>query len=436
MEISLLNRTVAQRLDHSKLLHDWGVLAKRVVFTLVAIVVYEIISAIPLPSVNQRLLNKATNASVFQVLGMLSGGNYNVLSMLTMGISAYITAQIIVQLLQANVSKTLTRWSKSGYTGRYKLAQLTKILTVFFASLQALLILYGLDIYFNGHFLLGNKIITVSTLTVLLVAGTMFAVWISDQITSRGVGTGISIIIATSIIRTWPNTLNSFLKQTKPSLFQLIEWLAIALITLTVIVFASNAERRIPIRYSRQIALHTGYSYLPIKAIASNILPIIFAGTTMMVPQIILIMFKSLFSSYVWYWNLISVFSFQSAIGIILYAFLVVTFTVIYAPVQLNPEKIADTLMRQEGYISNIAPGEETSRYLTFVINRIAVPGGLFLALIAVTPMVTQNVFKTSTSLIMGLSGTSLIIIVGTFVEAFRQAKGIVQKSSYPSLFE
>ena len=269
MEISSLNRTVAQRLDHSKLLHDWGVLAKRVLFTLVAIVVYEIISAIPLPSVNQSLLNKATNASVFQVLGMLSGGNYNVLSMLTMGISAYITAQIIVQLLQANVSKTLTRWSKSGYTGRYKLAQLTKILTVFFASLQALLILYGLDIYFKGHFLLGNKIITVSTLTVLLVAGTMFAVWISDQITSKGVGTGISIIIATSIIRTWPNTLNSFLKQTKPSLFQLIEWLAVALITLTVIVVANNAERRIPIRYSRQIALHTSYSYLPKKAIAS-----------------------------------------------------------------------------------------------------------------------------------------------------------------------
>lgn len=413
-----------------------GEIRKKIIFTLLMLVVFRIGTFIPVPHVNATLLQQQDQTGVFGVLNTFGGGALKNFSIFAMGIMPYITASIIIQLLQMDVVPKFTEWSKQGDAGRRKLAQFTRYFTIILGFIQALGMSYGFNNLASGRLIETPGIGTYLLIAVVLTAGTSFLMWLGEQITAQGVGNGISIIIFAGIVAAIPNTANQIYAQqfqdAGDQLFLRIITMAIIILAIVAIVvgviFIQQASRKIPIQYAKRMVEGRpsgGATHLPLKVNAAGVIPVIFAISFIITPPTIASFFGT---NDVTLW-IKKTFDYTSPVGMIVYVALIIAFTYFYAFIQVNPEQLAENLKKQGGYIPGIRPGKSTQEYLTKVLYRLTLVGALFLAIIAILPVFFVKFADLPQSARIG--GTSLLIVVGVALDTMKQLESQLVKRHY-----
>lgn len=410
----------------------------KILFTLIMLVIFRLGTHITVPNIDAKAIQGVTSSGVGGLLNTFSGGGLTNYSIFAMGVSPYITAQIIVQLLQTDIVPKFVEWSKQGDVGRQKLNRVTKYLTVFLAFVQSIGVTAGFN-YLSGMTLVKHPtIVTFFEIGLILTSGTMLATWFGDMITDRGLGNGVSVIIFTGIIARTPSAIRQLIQQelvgaTHKQLVGHILFLAGVLIAVILIVllvtWVQQANRKIPIQYTRRAAGASDTSYLPLKVNVAGVIPVIFASSMIATPQTILMAFAKKYTGHHWYDMLKNIFTMQTTSGSILYALLIIVFTFFYAFVQVNPEKLVENLQKQGSYIPGVRPGKATESYISGLLMRLSVVGALFLGLVAIIPLLAQNLFGLSQTI--GLGGTSLLIVIGVAMDIINQLEGLVMKREY-----
>lgn len=418
----------------------------RVLVVLGVMVVYSLLSQIPVPVADTAKLQTFLS-SLFQSSSLLgfvnifSGGALSRFSILLMGLGPYINASIIIQLLTQVVPK-LQALSKEGEQGRNKINYYTRLLTLPLAIIQAIATVFlvrNLSIQSTRIDLIGSpSIFQWLVLISSIVAGSMLLMWLGELITERGIGNGISMIILFGIVASFPTSFASqfALVQSDPSkLLSLVFIIAAAVASVIFIVYLNEGQRNVPVSYARRVANAKAYTgvdtHLPLKVITAGVIPIIFALAFLSVPTFLGQLFASAktawlasFSSKLTVW-----FSPTSWIYAILYFILVVGFTYFYTAIIFKPDEIAENLQKQGGFIPGVRPGEETSKYLKNIINRITFTGSLGLGIVALLPFVMQTILKANQSITIG--GTSILIIVAVIIETVKQVQSLALMATY-----
>jgi len=414
-----------------------GDIRNKIIFTLLMLVVFRIGTFIPVPNVNADVLKMNDELSVFGVLNTFGGGALQNFSILAMGIMPYITASIIIQLLQMDVVPKFTEWSKQGEVGRRKIAQFTRYGTIVLGFIQALGMSYGFNSMANGALIENPGIPTYLLIATVLTAGTAFLLWLGELITAKGVGNGISIIIFAGIAASIPTTVNQiYVQQFEDAGDQLflriitVLLLLIAVIAIVVgVIFIQQALRKIPIQYAKRLVANSpvgGHStHLPLKVNAAGVIPVIFAVSFIITPPTIASFFGQNDVT-LWIQN---TFDYTKPVGMILYIALIIAFTYFYTFIQVNPEQMAENLKKQGGYIPGIRPGKNTQEYVTKILYRLTFVGALFLAAISVLPVFFINFADLPASAQIG--GTSLLIVVGVALETMKQLESQLVKRHY-----
>lgn len=409
----------------------------KIIFTLLMLIVFRIGTFIPVPSVNTDVLKLQDELNAFGVLNIFGGGALQNFSIFAMGVMPYITASIIVQLLQMDVVPKFTEWSKQGEVGRRKLAQFTRYFTVVLGFIQALGMSYGFNNLAGGMLIRNPGIGTYLLIAVVLTAGTAFLMWLGEQITAKGVGNGISIIIFAGIVSGIPTVLNQIYAQQFENVgedlfLRIVRLLLVALAVVAVIVgviYIQQAFRKIPIQYAKRLEGRSpvgGHStHLPLKVNPAGVIPVIFAISFLIAPPTIASFFGT---NDVTLW-IRRTFDYTHPIGMTIYVVLIIAFTYFYAFVQVNPEQMAENLKKQGGYIPGIRPGKNTQEYVTRILYRLTLVGSVFLAVIAVLPVFFVNVANLPPSAQIG--GTSLLIVVGVALETMKQLESQLVKRHY-----
>ena len=411
------------------------IILKRLAVTIGIVVFYQILSLIMIPGVNNSALAKVSQNSGLTMLGMFSAGGFSQYSLMSLGISSYITAQIVIQLLQSEVVPKFTQWSKEGKTGREKLDKVTKVLALILSITESISITLGLNSMSDNEFVLDNNPFTYIVIGILLTAGSFIGVWLSDQITSKGLGSGVSVLIAGGIIAKFPNMigiLGGILRVNgQVNWAGIIEVIFMIIVAVFVIFWFSTSELRVPVQYAQRESITGKQSYLPLKILIPGVMPIIFASQIFSIPQIILGFFK-LSERSTWHRLITDIFNLQTGSGVILYGLLILFFTYLYSFVQMDPGKLAESFQRLNAYIPGVYPGNPTSNYIVRILKKLAFPGGIFLVVISCLPLIIAN--NLTSTLQLGLSGSSILIITGAIVEVSRQIKGLTMKQEYGSL--
>src|ERR1700678_27426 len=400
-------------------------LRNKVIFTLAIIALYQIGANVPVPGVSwthlQELESTASHSGVLGFLNLFSGGALVRLAVFGLGVMPYITSSIIIQLLSTVIPK-LEEWRDQGAVGQKKITQTTRYLTVALALMQS----SGLVYAFHGHdsALLGTSIDLIpkfnfalaAFMVMCLTAGTAFVMWLAELITQRGIGQGMSILIFANVVAAIPNGFRSILAEGGDFKFAVI--LAVSLILLVVIVFFDQGQRRIPVTFARRVVGRRMYggssTYIPLKVNQSGVIPIIFANSMLYIPILLAnvipwVAFRNFVNDRITPTSLVYVASY----GVLIFAF-----TFFYVYVAFDPHQQADIIRKQGGYIPGIRPGPPTERYLARILNRITLPGGLYLALVAVTPSLLMADWKITGA---PFFGTTLLIAVGVSLETMRQ---------------
>lgn len=375
--------------------------------------------------------------SVFGFINTFGGGALQNFSIFAMGIMPYITASIIMQLLQMDVVPKFTEWKKQGEMGRKKIAQVTRYGTIVLAFIQAIAMSVGFNAMAGGLLIQDPNVMKFLTIAIVLTGGTAFLMWLGEQITAHGVGNGISIIIFAGIVAAIPNGAAQLYNQyfSNPGSELFINIVIVALIVLVVIavtvgiIYVNQALRKIPIQYAKKLVNRTpvgGQStHLPIKVNAAGVIPVIFAIAFMVAPRTIAGFFEGNQIAN----TVANVFDYTKPIGMIIYVALIIAFSYFYTFVQVNPEQMSENLQRQGGYIPGIRPGHNTEEYLTRVINRLTFVGALFLAAVSVFPIILGSLANLPSTVQIG--GTSLIIVVGVALTTMKQLEGQLVKRHY-----
>jgi preprotein translocase subunit SecY len=414
-----------------------GEIRNKIFFTLLMLIVYRIGTFIPVPNVNADVFTAQEELGVIGLLNTFGGGALQNFSILAMGIMPYITASIIVQLLQMDVVPKFTEWSKQGEAGRRKLAQFTRYFTIILGFIQALGMSYGFNSMYSG-LVEDPSIGTYLLIATVLTAGTAFLLWLGELITSKGVGNGISIIIFAGIVASFPTTINQIYAQQfedagEQLFLRIVTMVLIALAVLAIIVaviFIQQALRKIPIQYAKRAAagrtqMGGQSTHLPLKVNAAGVIPVIFAMAFLITPTTIVTFFEQ---NSVTEWIQKS-FNYTEPIGMIIYVALIIAFAYFYAFIQVNPEQMADNLKKQGGYVPGIRPGQNTQDYLTSVLYRLTFVGSIFLAVIAVLPVFFIKIADLPQSAQIG--GTSLLIVVGVALDTMKQLEAQLVKRHY-----
>lgn len=409
----------------------------KILFTLLVLVVFRIGAFIPVPGVDANVLMQQDQASLFGFMNIFGGGALQRFSILAMGIMPYITASIIVQLLQMDVVPKFTEWSKQGEVGRRKLAQFTRYFTIVLALIQALAMSYGFNQMTDLQLIKDPSFATYITIALVLTAGTAFLMWLGEEITAKGVGNGISIIIFAGIVAGIPTAVNQVYAQliqgAGDKLFiniVIVLLIIIAIIALVVgVVFVQQALRKIPIQYAKRVdgRNKTGgqTTHLPLKVNAAGVIPVIFASAFMVTPQTI----AGFFGSGNTAGTIQRIFNQSEPIGMVLFVALIIAFTYFYAFVQVNPENVAENLKKQGGYIPGIRPGHNTQEYLTRVLYRLTFVGAIFLAVISILPVFFVKFAGLPEAAQIG--GTGLLIVVGVALDTMKQLESQLVKRHY-----
>ena len=406
----------------------------KILFTLAMLFIYRLGSAIPVPGVDSEILAASvSDNSIINMMNLLGGGTFERLSIFAMGVTPYITASIVIQLLSMDVIPYLTELAKSGQTGRLKLDKITRYLGVILSFVQAFTMVMGFD---RSYGVMTNcGVAAYLYAATVLTAGTMFLLWIGDRISQFGIGNGISIIIFAGIVSNLPfnyaqvyNVLVDTANQTAMfnGIIEFVLYLIVNLVIIVLVVIMQLAVRKIPIQYTSS-SLAKGrndITYLPLRINSASVIPVIFAQAIITAPQIVLS-----FVNYEAYQSLSNFLSLQKPLGLLLYAILTILFTFFYTDLQVNPEKIAENLGKSGAYIPGVRPGNETKEYLKKVLNRITVLGACGLTIIAVIPYLLPMITNLPASTSVG--GTGIIIVVGVAMETMTQLKGQLTQKQY-----
>ncbi|RLL40734.1 preprotein translocase subunit SecY [Oceanobacillus piezotolerans] len=409
---------------------------RKIIFTLLMLIVFRLGTFIPVPFTNNQAIDFMNQQNVFGFLNTFGGGALQNFSIFAMGIMPYITASIIMQLLQMDVVPKFTEWKKQGEMGRKKLAQFTRYFTIVLAFIQAIAMSIGFNALAGGLLIENPNFLKFLVIAIVLTAGTSFLMWVGEQITAHGVGNGISILIFAGIVAAIPNGAAQLYSQyfVNPGDELFINIIIVVLILLVIlavtvgVIYVNQALRKIPVQYAKKLVNRSpvgGQStHLPLKVNAAGVIPVIFAVAFMMAPSTIASFFEGQVAQ-----TIVSVFDYTQPIGMLLYVVLIIAFTYFYTFVQVNPEQMAENLQKQGGYIPGIRPGTNTETYLNRVINRLTFVGALFLAAVAVLPMVLGALANLPTAVQVG--GTSLLIIVGVALQTMKQLESQLVKRHY-----
>ena len=402
-------------------------LQKKILFTLFALLIFKIGTAIVVPGIDKNALG-TSSLGFLELLNVMGGGAMERFSIFALGVSPYITASIIIQLLTMDIIPYLAELSKQGGTGRAKLNQITRVFGIVLAFFQG---------YIYSYAFVGNGTpLEYMQFSVVLTAGTCFLLWLGDQITAKGVGNGISLIIMAGIISSLPNMfmtawnglLNTSTVQSTAlgvALFAL--YVLVYLAIIIGIIFVENAERRIPIQYANKSNSSYGgtKNYIPFKLNSAGVIPVIFASALISIPGIIAQFVKNEgFTLFINKWV-----TMNSVTGFILYIILIFVFSYVYTFIQIKPEEMADNLNKNGGYIPGIKPGEETKTYVSKVLKKLTVVGALALAVIAALPIIFGLVSNLPSSVTIG--GTGLLIVVGVALETYKQIESQLVSRNY-----
>ena len=400
-------------------------LRQKVLFTLAMFIVFRAGTHIPVPGVNASVIEQLfRSGNLFGLLDMFSGGALSKFSIFAMSITPYINASIILQLLKV-VVPTLEQWSKEGEEGFKKTTKLTRMLTVALAFIQACGMAYGLKMAINNP-----GIFSILLIALTLTAGTVFLMWIGEQITARGVGNGISLIIFAGIVSRLPDGLKvifQYLQAGTVSLLNVILFAAIALAMVVFVIIISEGIRKIPVQYAKRVVGKKAYgghtSYIPLKVNQAGVIPIIFASSVLMFPVTI-----AQFVDVPWVKEMGRLFQWGSPLQTTLYVLMILFFTYFYTAVSLNIGDLSDNIKKNGGFIPGLRPGNPTTEYLDKVMSRITLAGAVFLSLIALMPHVIGWVTR-----IEGVyfGGTALLIVVGVALQTMKQIESMVLMRHY-----
>jgi preprotein translocase subunit SecY len=426
----------------------------RVLFTLAIFLVFRIGSAITVPGVQVQDSNLWDSTSSFSLLNMMGGGALQNFSLLALGVSPYITAQIIIELLSMDVLPALTQMTKEGESGRRKIDVVTRLLSVVLAAVQAYGIIAALT-NSNGITLLDTTPWGYTKVILIMVAGSLMLEWMGDQITDKGIGNGISMLIGAGIIAELPNQivqafqnfLGTKVQSGDPSLIlqgsvQIAVYLLSFFLIVVFVTFIEKSVRKLPVSHSNQSQnndlTNIQSSFLPLKVNVSSVMPVIFASSLMITPSILISLFSN-GNPPAWAKTLETVFNYQQMTpmgssfsfpwGTIIYAVLIILFSYFYAQLQINPERIAENFQESGTYITGIKPGSETESYISRILNRITFIGAMSLTLVALLPVILSLSGAVPTSLSLG--GTGLIIVVGVALEVDNQINGILAGNGF-----
>ncbi|ANZ95027.1 MULTISPECIES: preprotein translocase subunit SecY [Brochothrix] len=411
---------------------------RKILFTLALLIVFRIGAHIPIPGVDASQL-KALNTSLVGFLDLFGGGSLSNFSIFAVGIMPYITASIIVQLLEMDVVPKFAEWAKQGEMGRRKLNQFKRYLTIALGLVQSFGVSYGFNNMTGATLVPNASVGQFALMAIILTTGTMFLMWMGEQITEKGIGNGVSIIIMAGIIANVPSSVGQLLttqlaKTGTPLFITVIEMLLLVvavIVIVALVVFVQQASRKIPVHYSKRASTPTAprgaqVSHLPLKVNSAGVIPVIFASAFIITPQTLLTFADQ---DKGWVQTLGKVFNLQQPAGMVLYVILILAFTYFYAFIQVNPEKVAENLQKQGGYVPTIRPGKDTEKYLSSVLMRLTFVGSIFLAAIAILPTIGTQLFGLPQGL--GIGGTSLLIMVGVALDTMKQLEGQLVKRNY-----
>ena len=400
-------------------------LRQKVIFTLAMFIVFRAGTHIPVPGVNASVIEQLfRSGNLFGLLDMFSGGALSKFSIFAMSITPYINASIILQLLKV-VVPTLEQWSKEGEEGYKKTTKLTRMLTVALAFIQACGMAYGLRMAINNPGI-GSILLIALTLT----AGTVFLMWIGEQMTARGVGNGISLIIFAGIVSRLPDGLRiifQYLQAGTVNILNVILFAAIALAMIVFVIMISQGIRKIPVQYAKRVVGKKAYgghtSYIPLKVNTAGVIPIIFASSVLMFPVTI-----AQFVDVPWVKTLGKWFEWGSPVQTTLYVLMILFFTYFYTAVSFNIGDLSDNIKKNGGFIPGLRPGKPTTDYLDRVMSRITLAGAIFLSLIALMPHAIGWMTR-----IEGIyfGGTALLIVVGVALDTMKQIESLVLMRHY-----
>ncbi len=412
-----------------------------IAFTVLVLFIYRLGYYIQLPYIsyeNVKLLS-SNGTEMFGFLDIFSGGALSNFSIVALGVSPYITASIVIQLLQMDIVPQFKEWAEEGATGKEKLNAATKYLAIGLGFVQALTLVVGVSVSYNDMFFgagLPDGVFKYIYLAIVMTAGTGFVLWLADKVTKHGVGNGTSLFIVAGIIASFPEMINDLMQTyilaeevTTSGIFIFIGVILLLLLIIIGIVFMEAAQRKIPIQYSNRPSAATfrgrNDSNIPIKLNSASVIPVIFASTLMSLP---LTIGNFVTNANVQTW-ITNIFSSSEPIGFALYIILIYIFSFFYTFMQMNPEKMAENLQKQNAFIPGIRSGDETAAYISRVLFKITIVGATYLALVAALPIIISGIFDLPASVSIG--GTSLIIVVGVAIETYKQIKTASQDKQY-----
>lgn len=415
-----------------------GELRRKVVFTLGILFVFRLGAGIVIPYIDtSAITSAATSSGIFGIMNMLGGGTLEKFSLFSLGVSPYITSSIIIELLSMDVIPALAQWNKEGNTGKKKKDKVTRLLTLASAIIQGGSLTYAFD---KGYSILASSSIwTYVYVVIVMAAGSMFTMWLGDQITIKGVGNGTSLLIFTGIVANLPNSFISSFKsmvtfgsayKTVTSLAWYILFVIVYLAIVVFVVFEEGAIRKIPIIYATntQTVMHTKESTnLPIKINSSSVIPVIFAASVLAAPRTIISFMKSTSTTQM----IDNILNYQKPIGFVLYIVMIILFTFFYSNLQIDAKKISEDLKKSGGAIPGVRTGDDTKKYIGTVLNRVTVVGSLFLAIIASIPIIAPEIWKMTSNNALSLGGTGLIIVTGVALETVRAIKSMLTRREY-----
>ena len=400
-------------------------LRQKIIFTLIMFAVFRMGTHIPVPGVDPSAIEQLfAQGTLFGLLDLFSGGAFSKFSVFAMSITPYINAAIIIQLLNV-VVPTLEQWSKEGAEGQKKTTKVTRYLTVALAFFQAI----GMSIGLKSAILNPNPV-NILIIAITLTAGTVFLMWLGEQITANGVGNGISLIIFSGIVAALPKNIGTIYAYLKAGTISYFSVFAFAVIALAMIVFVIHIEtgfRRVPVTYAKRVVggrMGAGHSsHIPFKVNQAGVIPIIFASSVLMFPITV-----AQFIDIPWVKTVASYLEWGKPLQTTLYVLMIIFFTYFYTSVTVKIQDMADNLKKYGGFVPGLRPGQATADYLDYVLTRITLAGAFFLAFIAVLP----NMVAGATH-IQGVyfGGTALLIVVGVALQTMKQIESMVVMRNY-----
>ncbi len=402
-------------------------LRRRILFTLGALLIFIVGTNLRVPVSQTK--NLTDNLGFLDLLNAMGGGALKNFSIFALGVSPYITASIIIQLLEMDIIPYFAELSKEGPVGRRKLNQITRYVGIAFAFLQG----YAFSYAFMGN----ASSLDYLYVAIILTAGTAFCLWLGDQITQKGIGNGISLMIMAGIIATLPTTFITAFKELivfsgtsleiTLGILKFVGFILAYFLIIIGVIYVQEAERRIPLQYANRTTGSYGseQSFLPIKLNTASVMPVIFASSLLAIPSTIAAFvnnqgFKTFVDTYL---------NYNKPVGFVIYVILIFLFGYFYTFLQLKPDDVADNLKKNGGYVPGVRPGADTSKHIKFVLSRITVTGTILLIILAVIPIVVGQLTGLSSASAIG--GTGILIVVGVALETYKQLEGSLATRNY-----